>query len=85
MTREQIRERFRRLGAYLDDDDRERMVEAAGRDPGEKIASSAQLSEELLAGYHRLLLDPRYAAAEDERAWRQADLHQRWRERRRGA
>ncbi len=81
MDVESMRERFRRLGQVLDEDEQELLASAARADPGDKMLRGLKLSQAFLADYQRLLETPALAAAEDEHALRKADLHDRWRER----
>ena len=75
MTRQEMQDHFHRMGRFLDEDERERFAGAALEDPGAKIIASGGLSDELLGSYHAQLSNP--ASAEDERALRKADLHDR--------
>jgi hypothetical protein len=75
------REHFERIGKWLDEDEAELRAEEAKRTPGERIARSLELSSAQLGFYRRLLEKPGMAEAEDERAFRKADLHSLWRAR----
>lgn len=76
-----MREHFRRIADVLDEDERELIAASAALTPGERIARALQLSGELLDDYRRLLADPSFAADEDLRVARKADLHMAWRNR----
>jgi hypothetical protein len=76
--------RFARLGAILDEDERELVAEAMRSSPGERILRGLRLSQAFADDYRRQLADPAVAAAEDARALAKADLHARWRENQRG-
>jgi len=73
------KDRFARIGAWLDEDQAERIEEYARLDPGEKMLASLRWSAAWLDDYRRFLQDPANAAREDERAWAKADLHAIWR------
>ena len=79
------RDRFDRIGKELAGIDAEDLREAALEEPGEKILRSLRWSDAWLPDYERRLAeDPAFAAAEDDRAIRKADLHVRRRAMRRG-
>lgn len=74
------RDRFARIGAQLDAMEDEDIQDAARTDPGEKILRALRWSDVWLPDYlRRLEEEPRFAAEEEERAERKADLHARYR------